>query len=58
METIFDHNVSKKELDRFGGMSAFKKAKDIFGSYYKNEDDANYHLGILFAMRGEKAKSN
>ena len=57
METIFDYNPTKKELQRFGGMRQFEHCKELLGAYYIYEDDANYHLGLLFSMRGDKAKA-
>ncbi len=57
METIFDYNPTEEELQRFGGMKQFEFYKSVLGAYYIYEDDANYHLGLLFSMRGDKAKA-
>ena len=57
METIFDHNVTDVELQRFGGKEYFEKAKRYGIEPYKNADDANYAIGILYSMRGNKTKS-
>ena len=32
--------------------------RSLQGDYYLNSDDANYHLGLLFSMRGDKAKAD
>ena len=58
METIFDYNPTEEELQRFGGMRQFEHCKELLGAYYIYEDDANYHLGLLFSMRGDTKKSN
>ena len=58
METIFDYNPTEEELQRFGGMRQFEFCKKLLGAYYIYEDDANYHLGLLFSMRGDNEKSN
>lgn len=57
METIFDYNPTEEELHRFGGMRQFEFYKRELGAYYIYEDDANYHLGLLFSMRGNKEKA-
>ena len=57
METIFDHNVTDEELKRFGGRECMEWIRSLQGDYYLNSDDANYHLGLLFSMRGDKAKA-
>ena len=57
METIFDHNVTDKELERFGGREAF----DFFASnginLFDNEDTNNYQIGLLYAGRNDKEKA-
>lgn len=57
METIFDYNPTEEELQRFGGMKQFEFCKKLLGAYYIYEDDANYHLGLLFSMRGDKERA-
>lgn len=57
METIFDHNVTEKELTRFGGKEFFDKAEKYGINVFENEDDANYHIGLLYSMRGDKEKA-
>jgi hypothetical protein len=57
METIFDHNVTEQELRRFGGRDYFEKAKQYGISPFPSEDDANYAIGLLYAIRGNQAKS-
>ena len=57
METIFDHNVSKEEMVRFVGPFNVEDAFVEGPSMYTSEDDANYALGILFSMRGDKEKA-
>ena len=54
METIFDHNVTDEELKRFGGREYLEWVKAIQGDYFNSDDDANYFLGILFSIRGDK----
>ena len=56
METIFDHNVTDNELKRFGGRETL--IKFIERGLYEIDDNRLYHLGLLFAGRGdyEKAK--
>ena len=58
METIFDHNPSKKELARFFGSELADKANSFKDKVYRNEDDANYALGILFSMRKDIKRAN
>lgn len=58
METIFNHNPTDEELRRFGGRDCLEWIKSLQGDYYLNPDDANYHLGLLFSMRGDKLKAN
>ena len=57
METIFDHDVTDEELIRFGGKEYFEKAKMYGIDPYKYEDDANYAIGLLYSMRGNKQKA-
>ena len=59
METIFDHNPTQQELNRFG----LRKPDDIndIKDWYKNDphpDTINYQLGMLFAMRGDRNKAD
>ena len=35
-----------------------ENVRSLQGDYYLNSDDANYHLGLLFSMRGDKAKAD
>ena len=58
METIFDHNVTKEELRRFGGEEYFEKAKKYGVDPYKTADSANYAIALLYSMRGDKEKAN
>ena len=58
METIFNHNVTDEELKRFGGREYLEWVKAIQGDYFNSDDDANYFLGILFSMRGDKEKAH
>ena len=57
METIFDYNVTKEEMVRFVGPFNVEDAFVEGQSMYTSEDDANYALGILFSMRGDKEKA-
>ena len=59
MENIFDFNPTETELKRFGGIETFEIAKE-HGFYDKliSGDNNLYMLGLLFAMRGDKAKAN
>lgn len=57
METIFDHNVTPEELVRFVGPYSVEEAFSKGPAMYTNENDANYALGILFSMRGDKEKA-
>ncbi len=57
METIFDHNVTEKELARFGGKEFFEKAEKYGIDVFKNEDDANYYIGLLYSIRGNRKKA-
>lgn len=56
IETILDYNPSEQEWKRFGfkGESHFMK---YYQGYIKSNDNINYQLGLLFAMRGEDAKA-
>ncbi|MBP5366500.1 MAG: hypothetical protein J6Y82_11395 [Bacteroidales bacterium] len=54
VETIFDHNPTDQELNRFGGRQSLIYAIKI--GIYNNADNAYYHLGILFNSRGDKKK--
>ena len=56
MKTIFDYNPTEEELKRFGGIDSLQWA--IERGLYENEDNINYHLGLLFAGRGDKVKAN
>ena len=57
IETILDYNPTEQEWKRFGfkGESHFMK---YYHDYIKSNDNINYQLGLLFAMRGEKDKAN
>ena len=44
METIFDHNVTKEDLKRFGGEEYFEKAKKYGVDPYQTADSANYAI--------------
>ena len=57
IETILDYNPTEQEWKRFGfkGESPFMK---YYQGYIKSNDNINYQLGLLFAMRGEKDKAN
>lgn len=57
METIFDHNPTDEELKRFGGKESFEWLDKKGLPYFTCEDDANYHLGILFSMRKDFKKA-
>ena len=59
METVFDHNptdVEYKRLAPFGGKKALEWA--VSKGLYKHDSNRLYHLGLLFAGRGEKEKAN
>lgn len=56
-ETIFAHNVTLKELKRFGGIDGFYFAANDDPSIYGTSQSSLYHLGILMYMRGNKEKS-
>lgn len=58
METIFDYNPTDEELKRFGGRKQFEWYKKLGFEPYSHPDDANYALGLLFSMRGDKKKAN
>lgn len=58
METIFDHNVTDKELKRFGGREAFEKAKRYGVDLLGDKDTNFYQIGILYASRGDRKKAN
>ena len=58
METIFDHNVTDDELERFGGREAFEKAKRYGVDLLSDMDTNFYQIGILYAGRGDKKKAN
>lgn len=57
-ETIFDYNSTDEELGRFGGRDCLEWIKSLQGDYYIDPDDADYHLGLLFSMRGDKNKAS
>ena len=57
IETIFDHNVTDEELQRFGGKEYFEMAKKYGVDPYKYEDDSNYAIGLLYSMRGDKKRA-
>lgn len=59
METVFDHNPTDAEYNRlapFGGKKALEWA--IRNGLYEHDDNRLYHLGLLFAGRGNKEKAN
>lgn len=58
MKTIFDFNPTDLELKRFGGRKHFEKAKEYGINPFGNADTNNYHLGVLFLMRGNKKQAN
>ena len=58
METIFDYNPTDEELKRFGGRKNLEYLKQHGIDPFDNADDANFSLGLLFSMRGEKKRAN
>lgn len=58
METIFDYNPTDEELKRFGGREQFEWYRKLRFDPFSNEDNANYALGLLFSMRGNKKRAN
>ena len=54
-ESIFDYNPTEEEMKRFGGLDCLLWA--IGKGAYKIADNRNYHLGLLFSMRGDKEKA-
>ncbi len=58
METIFDHNPTDEELNRFGGREQFEWERAHGIDPFANPDDANFMLGLLFSMRDDKEKAN
>ena len=56
METIFDHNPTEMELQRFGGRKSIEWG--IARGMYECESNRLYHLGLLFAGRGDEKKAN
>lgn len=56
METIFDHNPTERELNRFGGRESLEWG--IARGMYKHDCNRLYHLGLLFAGRGDWEKAN
>ena len=59
METVFDYNPTEAEFNRlapFGGKKALELA--VSKGLYKHEPNRLYHLGLLFAGRGDKEKAN
>ena len=56
IETILDYNPTEQEWKRFGGRDFIMKYLDIY--LQSHSDNHNYHLGLLFSMRGNKAKAN
>ena len=54
-ESIFDYNPTEDEIKRFGGLDCLLWA--INKGIYKNADNRNYDLGILFSSRGDKEKA-
>ena len=56
IETILDYNPTEEEWKRFGGKSVFMRWFDLYTK--SSPDNLNYHLGLLFSMRGNKEKAN
>lgn len=58
IETIFDHNPTDLELKRFGGKGCFEYWLNKGINIYDDPDNCNFHLGLLFSMRGDDKKAN
>lgn len=55
METIFDHDPTEEEMERFKGL----KNMELREIYLKGDTDNHfYDLGILFSIRNDEEKSN
>lgn len=56
IETILDYNPTAEEWTRLGGEEFIMKYREIY--LQSHSDNHNYHLGLLFAMRGDKSRAN
>jgi len=57
METIFDHNLTEKELKRFGLWQVPPEYTEIVKKH-KCNDSRLYRLGLLYAMRKDLIEAN
>ncbi|HPW66948.1 MAG TPA: hypothetical protein PLS84_07665 [Salinivirgaceae bacterium] len=56
METIFDHNPTEIEMQRFKGFQD-KEFRELYLKH-PNINDYNYHLYLLFRMRGDNKRAD
>lgn len=56
IETILDYNPTEEEWKRFGGKESFMRWFDVY--IKSSPDNFNYHLGLLFSIRGYKEKAH
>ena len=58
VETIFDHNPTDRELNRWGGREWFEDAKKYGIDVFASKDRNYYMIGMLCRSRKEFSKAN